>query len=1139
MESALLHAPPMKSAFLTVASIAGLALGASSQTFVNWETPHVHPLDLTPAGTRLLAVNTPDDRLEVFDASGPDLVRLPAIPVGIDPVSVRARGETEAWVVNHVSDSISIVDLVTGRVRATLQTEDEPCDVVFAGDPERAFVTCSQVNTVLVFDPADLDAAPTEIAIDGEDPRALAVSNDGMTVYAAIYESGNATTILGGRPTNSTPPDVVSDPLGPHGGLNPFPNAGANWDPSLNTDLPPPPKVDLIVRKDDQDRWLDDIGGDWTQLVSGSLAANSGRPVGWDMPDRDVAVIATDTLAVMYLTRLMNINMAIAVRADDSVTVVGTDATNERRFEANNNGTFVRALMADVGQAKAVHDLNPHLSYTVTQAPQALRDLSIGDPRGIAWRSDGAVGYVTGMGSNNLILVDGSGNRLSTPIEVGEGPTGIVLHEPSSRAFVLNKFDSSISVVDTVLEVENERVPFYDPSPDAIKVGRKHLYDTHATSGLGQVSCASCHVDARMDRLAWDLGDPSGPMGDLVGQNLGANLPVLQIDGFTPPHPMKGPMTTQTLQDIIGLEPLHWRGDKSGIEEFNPAFVNLQGDDTLLTATEMQELEDFLATIHFPPNPNRNLDNTLPTDLPLPGHFTTGAFGPAGQPLPNGNAQSAFDNLYQPPHIFAQGVSCITCHTVPSGTGSNWTWNGVGFDPLPLGPDGESHLTVVELLGNDFASKVPQLRNMHEKTGFNLTQLENNAGFGYRTSGVDDSLERFLSRNIFELANDQEVADLVAFMLSFAGGDLTGSDGSEELRPPSSPSKDTHAAVGAQATLGSGLQPTGPSVAELIAIADTSSVGLVAKSLQNDEARGYVYTGASSWQSDRSAEVETTASLESKAAAGAEITYTVVPLGTQNRIGIDRDGDGYFDRDELDAASDPQDPGSVPGPCVESLPSAPTGLGVTTVGATSLRLDWTDTSTTEMFFVVERALKGGTFGVVTQLPADTTHFTDIGLAVDQDFEYRIVARNCAGDAVSVPAPGGTGTLLSSDTDTVSIAGSGSQVLTLEAGVAHANEVYMLLGSASGTSPGVPTPAGVLPLAFDAYTNITLASPNSVILSGSFSTLDATGGAQAVFTLPPGMNPALAGAVIHHAFVTIVVGDTIYSVSNAVPALLVP
>ena len=42
----------------------------SAQNFVHFESPHVHPLERTPDGTRLLAVNTADGRLEVFDVTG-------------------------------------------------------------------------------------------------------------------------------------------------------------------------------------------------------------------------------------------------------------------------------------------------------------------------------------------------------------------------------------------------------------------------------------------------------------------------------------------------------------------------------------------------------------------------------------------------------------------------------------------------------------------------------------------------------------------------------------------------------------------------------------------------------------------------------------------------------------------------------------------------------------------------------------------------------------------------------------------------------------------------------------------------------------------------------------------------------------
>src|SRR5436190_14140243 len=187
------------------------ASDASAQSFVNWENAHVHPLEMTPDGTLLLAVNTADDRLEVFSTTGASLVRIASIPVGIDPVSVRARSNGEAWVVNSISDTVSIVNLTTGNVVTTLDTEDEPADVVFAGTPARAFVSCAQTNRVLVFDPASLATPPIQVALVGEEPRALAKSLDGTKVYVAIFQSGNSSTILGGGTTMASgfPKNVV------------------------------------------------------------------------------------------------------------------------------------------------------------------------------------------------------------------------------------------------------------------------------------------------------------------------------------------------------------------------------------------------------------------------------------------------------------------------------------------------------------------------------------------------------------------------------------------------------------------------------------------------------------------------------------------------------------------------------------------------------------------------------------------------------------------------------------------------------------------------------------------------------------------------------------------------------------------
>src|SRR5437667_11095956 len=88
--------------------------------FVHFESSHVHPAAMTPDGTRLLVVNTPDARLSVFDVTGASPVRIAEVPVGLEPVSVAARTNGEAWVVNNLSDDVSLVHLTTLHTRAHL-----------------------------------------------------------------------------------------------------------------------------------------------------------------------------------------------------------------------------------------------------------------------------------------------------------------------------------------------------------------------------------------------------------------------------------------------------------------------------------------------------------------------------------------------------------------------------------------------------------------------------------------------------------------------------------------------------------------------------------------------------------------------------------------------------------------------------------------------------------------------------------------------------------------------------------------------------------------------------------------------------------------------------------------------------------
>lgn len=910
---------------------------ASAQTFVNFETPQFHPLELSLDGAHLLALNSADARLERFAIRSPNGYLQPAgsVFVGIDPTSVRVRTASEAWVVNQISDSISIVDLTTLRVRRTLETEDEPCDVVFAGTPERAFVSCAQPSKLMVFDPADLDSARLVLAISAEEPRALATNPERTKVYLAVFESGNRSTILGAAgAVNNGAANPTLTQGGPYNRQSPPPNHGNEFYPPMNPELSAfrAPPSNLIVQKDvATGRWMDDNNTDWTFYVSGN--ANSARRVpGWDMLDHDVAVIDANTLAISYLTDMMQACAALAVQpASGKVSVVGTEATNVIRFEPNLKGRFVRVHLAlgdeAAPAAPRVVDLNPHLDYSDEQiaeqsnpetASETLRDLSLGDPRAIVWSADGGRGYVAGMGSNNVIVIDADGNRVADPIEVAEGPTGLALHESLGRLYVLSRFAAKISIIDTNDNSVLAERAFFDPTPAAIRVGRKHLYDTHKSSALGQVSCASCHPDARSDRLGWDLGNPAGsmhPMNQSCRAGVVVSNEVRDCPDF---HPLKGPMVTQTLQDIIGKEPFHWRGDKNGIEDFNVTFTDLLGDDAQLSPQEMQEFKDFLATLHFPPNPFRNFDNSLSVNVAIPHQFLTGGFPGArlGDPLPNGNAVQGLTLFRTQPAHSSNGVlnrTCVSCHTLPTGIGTGEAFVGDSrlfpdpgsghYEPLPPGPNGEHFHSVVGLPLNfdnlPLTVKIVQMRDLHRKLGFAREVSLSRSGFGVFHSGTE-SLAGFISEFVKFPDTVEQLADIVAFLISLSGSELPlGS--SDALREPPGPlSQDAHAAVGKQITFHgtNGLEDAAIArLNEMVALADAGKVGLIAKGPALASG-GWIYASGVGMRGDHAADVIDVGALRLSAVGGAEITFTVVPKGSETRLGIDRNLDGILDADE-------------------------------------------------------------------------------------------------------------------------------------------------------------------------------------------------------------------------------------------------
>jgi DNA-binding beta-propeller fold protein YncE len=903
---------------------ASASSASARSAFTLFESGQVRPLALSPSGKLLLAVNTPDNRLEVFHIGSSGLSHRASVPVGLEPVAVAAPSDDEVWVVNHLSDSVSVVRLSqdgrSGAVVRTLLVGDEPRDIVFAGPGRtRAFITTAHRGQNAPFDPqlttpgigrADvwvfdarhlgdsLGGDPlTIVTLFSDTPRALAVTPDGSRVYAAAFHSGNRTT-------------AIAESVVPDGGQA----AGGVPGPNTSGAGVAAPEVGVILKHDGQ-HWVDSAGRTRDDQVKFSL------------PDKDVFVLdatATPPAQVAgpagFFSGVGTILFNMAVNpVNGHVYVTNTEARNDLRFEGA--GTFAgtslrghlhesRITVLSSAGASPRH-LNKHIDYRAANQ-SGVADRSLAQPVGIAVTGDGSKLYVAAFGSSRIGIYDTAALETDTFVPstanqiavTGGGPTGLVLDEARGRMYVLTRFDNAISVIRTATREEIGHVAMYNPEPANVVAGRRFLYDARLSSSNGEAACGSCHVFGDFDSLAWDLGNPDGA----VLPNPGPFVPVLPqfgtdpLFGLSPSfHPMKGPMVTQSLRGMANHGPMHWRGDRTGgndapsaqpnsgtfderagFQKFNPAFVSLLGRGAELPADQMQAFGEFVLQIMYPPNPIRNLDNSLTAAQQGGRDFFVGV-------------TSDFVG------------SCESCHRLdPRANPGEGQFAGF------FGTDGRSSFDAETQL-----FKIPHLRNLYQKVGM----------FGSSgTVGVPDP-DPFLGDQVrgFGFSHDGTVPDLFRFNSAF---DLSA------LNPVGIPvtpegtqikrnveqfmlAFDSNLApiVGQQVTLTAATRHAVSARLDLlVARADAGECDLVAKGRIADNEVGLLYLGGGRFQPDRRAfpAIPDRDLRRLVTASGSELTYTCVPPGSGRRIGIDRDLDGALDGDERAAGSDPADPTSKP-----------------------------------------------------------------------------------------------------------------------------------------------------------------------------------------------------------------------------------
>jgi YVTN family beta-propeller protein len=514
-----------------------------------FESVPSRPLAVSANGSLLFVLNAPADCLEIFTLRDQRLTLLSTVSVGVDPVAVAQRTDTELWVVNHISDSISIVDIGgRPRVTQTLQVGDAPWDVVFGdnGDGKagtnrknRAFISAAfrgqnhhqfQTRYLLqnrldtaegmpgeqigradlwVFDVAEGGGKSLAgiVNLFTDSIRSLAVSPDGRRVFATAFKSGNRTAVVPARFD-----DLIGEKWSSEGVGNPEPM--------------------LIVQQTLDKQWHDLLGRDWTPRLNFSIA------------DNDVFVIAADSKLQLGTPDSPRFNRhAITAAVKDVGTILfnsAYDATQDRlivsALDSNNlqpmtdrlKNRFVSNLLTVVdlaGDTPRVHKLrlDDPLFNQVKPAGMAL-------PGALQVDAAGGEIVLASLGGNKLsrltLRQSGDGALLPTVVQqqflgksadyteapVG-GPIGVLALRDQQLLIVQTLFDNKLLMFDTSSETlqKTDEYALFNPEKPQISYGRQYLYDATLTSGNGASACASCHIFGGSDKLQWDLSE-TGPI---------------------------------------------------------------------------------------------------------------------------------------------------------------------------------------------------------------------------------------------------------------------------------------------------------------------------------------------------------------------------------------------------------------------------------------------------------------------------------------------------------------------------------------------------------------------------------------------------------------------------------------------------
>ena len=649
------------------------------------------PIDITPDGQMVVAANTDADTVSLFQVGADgSLTKAQEVAVGREPRSVTTLVKKSlAYVANTVGGTVSVLDLVTHAVVATITVGTEPWALVASPNGNFVYVANANDNSVQVIDTSNNTVVKT-IAV-GRSPRALAVTSDGDAddldefLYAPNYF---------GRPrTGFTSPSSAN--LGGTDG------AGAAFPPGSNGvtiigegifDDSREGVIDVIRTQDNavvDHVVLAPVADTGFKLARGIFVAMTGT----DAPRTIFADGATDGTVAQNTGAFPNLLQSI-VLFDGRGFVPNSAASPEPplRFNAN-----VQSLVSvfDVGSRDEIADqtfnLNRGINFDVPSGlseaqnrdntdrlfPSAPVDIDCSETTGKCW--------VVSQGSDFIVRMDfdattkkptinaptAAGSFATSPVvriltidpanatSSGRNPRGIALSADGKHGYVTCPTTRDVIVADLVANTVQQRVRSSELPTDATKLSILHGKIDFFTSrpfwsDRGWGGCWSCHPDGRTDNVTWSF--EAGPRQ------------TVSLDG-----------TFSNTDGLSDQRLLNW----TPVRDENPDFeLNTRGvfggrgfitTNTDVNADGITPDSDPNVHNYGPASSNRSTQQTDITNW-----IALALRSPIAPPASGGNTVRGRT-------IFGSaapgGANCVACHS-----GAKWTTSRVTYDPATVNP---------------------------------------------------------------------------------------------------------------------------------------------------------------------------------------------------------------------------------------------------------------------------------------------------------------------------------------------------------------------------------------------------------------------------------------------------------------------